>query len=230
MARLRTKLGGDINDLESVILSQVFSRSKVESLRRKVLPLVQEEINKAVEKTKGAFNPRTVGGDELVGQLGVGTGGRIEDSKINNAWRQLQIGINPSVVKLSTQFQPRNFRRFGVINYEIDKTAFYSQKITTYRSQRARDSTLTIPWMQNFIDGIEVSDHEFVSPGDEEYRRERSRTGAGHMIRVPGRQFSFPGVGDRATFGVLTDNINKALSSRQFTSRLASVIASALGG
>lgn len=229
MANFTTKLGGDLEDIERIITEKLLSRSKIEAFRRQVKPIIEDAINDVVISSKDLFNPRSAGGDELVGQLGIGVGGTPANNKIDNAFRLLKVGEDSPATKLKTSFQPRNFRRFGTISYEIDKPTFFSQRITTYRSQRAREPSLEIPWMQNFIEGIEVKDHEFVSQGDEEFRDSLSRTGLGHMVEVPGQQFVFPGVGERATFGKLVDNINRKLISSQFKSRLKTAILAALG-
>lgn len=234
MTDLSIRISG-IEKLDKLISETVFSREKVNRLRSEVLSVVQKRIDGAISKSRHAFNPEN---EDLVGELGVGIGGRPATEKLRNAWRLLQVG--DGLAKLGANFQPKNLRRFGVIRYSLDKDKFYNHRLTTYRAQRSRgDAADTdVKWMENYILGIATPGFAYVELGEQGSRKGRSRTGLGHMLNlanvqdmtIPRRQFVYPGKGEPATFGVVLSNINKAVSSDRFNRQLRSIIAFVLRG
>ena len=118
MATFSVKITKGLDDLVEKLSKQLIDRKAIESLRRQVLPLVDREITKAVELVKGAFNPISVGGEDLAGQLGIGQGGNLDLERIRTAFILLVPGS--SAAKISSSFSPRNLRNFGTIKFKIN--------------------------------------------------------------------------------------------------------------
>lgn len=223
-----------LDDLVQQVTKTLVDRAAIESFRKKVTPLVTREITRAIELTKDEFNPRRVGGEEFVGQLGIGQGGQPDIDKMRNAWTLLIPGSSAS--KLSSSFAPSNLKKFGTFGFSIDIEKFYDRDLTNYTSTRSSPGNdgKRIPWMQNFIEGLAVQEPAaYIDSGDPNFNPKRSRTGIGHMIRIdrlniPGRQFSFPGVGRAATFGKIQERVNRRFRTAKFRAELAAIFIEAI--
>ncbi len=225
---------GFANVLLSAIEKGISSRKiKVEAEKAAII-----QIEKAVKANQDLFRPDrgSDGGDDLIGLLGIGQGGKPLTDKIRNAWKFLEPirGKN-----LSSTFRKRVKGKFGIINYEIDLDRFYNAFDSTYISRARKQQDIPISWMSNLIQGIpteqvreypaEAKPFVFVSSG-ENFSPKRSRTGLGHMvssskIKIPATQFSFNGRGRANTFGKLFIAIEKRLKSSAFRKDLESRIA-----
>lgn len=232
MVDVNIKVTKGLEGLEDVIFAALTDRASIEAFRRRVIPLVEKQIEKAVTDTQDRFRPDRVGRGELIGQLGIGSDGREDTNKITNAWRLL-IPTEADVAKISSSFA-RNVNKFGRISFTIDIDRFFNQELTTYTSEVRRGGVIGVQWMRHFIDGLEVQGHAFVDDFDPDFRFDSSRTGLGHMVRldrvtIPRQQFELRGQGRGQTFGKLFENVERNLKDSSFQGRLAVVIARALG-
>ncbi len=220
--------------LLGVIEQGISSRKiKVEAEKAAII-----QIEKAVKANQDLFRPDRGpdGGDNLVGLLGIGQGGKPLTDKIKNAWKFLEPirGTN-----LSSTFRKNIKGKFGVINYEIDLDKFYNAFNSTYISRSGKESDLLISWMSQLVDGIPTTQVREYPPGENQFvfvssganfNPKFSRTGLGHMvpagrIKIPATQFSFNGRGRAETFGKLFIAIEKRLKSSSFRKDLESRIA-----
>lgn len=215
----------NIRDFNEAILKEVSKRFSAK--RSQIDTAIREQIGAAVDEMKNFFRPNRGpnGNEDVVGQLGIGFGGRADTDKIDNAYKLLKPGT--SSAKLSLSFQ-RNARNFGKASFSIDISKFYNSDLTTYlpsRGQRAVvDFNGPVPWMQHFIEGLEVQGYEYIDESDPQFSSRRSRTGIGMMIKVPAGNFVFRGVGRENTFEPLFKRIEKKLSSKAFAKKIENIL------
>lgn len=230
MANLKGKIT-TLKGFEKKLQEKVFtSRAAQNAFKEKILPVVTEAINSAIKSSQNHFKPYEVGGDELVGQLGVGSGGTPDKDKLNKAWQILQfvgkLGSSVSNLKISLA----KGSKFATFDFSIDKEAFYNHFRTTYVSKSEGESTV-VTWMKNFLIGIPTIDgYGFVGPESPKFKLASSRTGLGHMtkVRIPSRQFQLVGYGEDKAFGAIVENIKKQFKSKSFTDEVARRIAQAI--
>lgn len=238
MAVLRTKITSrKPKDFEESVIKEMTNRYSAR--RRRVELAVEEEINAAIESSKALLQPHRgpLGGEEMVGMLGIGdeTSKKPAIEKMRNVYKLLQPVRRGRFAKMSSQFK-RRADRFGNITYTASLTNIYKANLATYTSYSG--GRKRIPWLQNFIHGIETPDHAYVDKFSPMFHPDSSRTGIGHMVKkdftvgkgrrkrtIPGRQFSFDGVGEAATFGVIFDRIAARLRKPSFIKKIESIIA-----
>lgn len=227
------KLKGKIETLkgfEEKLQAKLFSdRTAQNAFKAKIFPVVAEAFNDAIEAERHHFQPFKTGGDDLVGALGVGSGGNPDKEKLNDAWKLLQvIGVAESISSLKLSLAKGS--KFATFDFEINKEAFYNHFRTTYVSHSKHLSTL-VKWMENYLRGIpKIQDYGFVTPDEPRFKEASSRTGLGHMVkvRIPSRQFSLPGYGENRAFGAVISSIKNKLTSTEFTTEMSKKIAQAL--
>lgn len=212
-------------------------------LKTQVTNAAKVEIDNVVQKTQDRFRPDRGpgGGDELVGQLGIGKGGKPQTEKYRGGEAAFKL-LEPTtaIAPFSSSFVASR-KKFGVISYEINIDKFYDHFKSKYASNKAGDAVLDIKWMEHLIEGIPTEERRdnpigatfaFVDSGPA-FNPGFSRTGLGHMvniqkIKIPARQFTFDGRGRPATFGFLFKQIEKGLSSPRFKSDVRKRIAKVL--
>jgi len=235
----------NLDEVEKVLRDAIAKGLSTRQLKNEVQKAAVVEIEKAVDKNQNLFRPDAGpgGGDELVGKLGIGQGGRPLDDKYagpDGAWALLKPGTTSA--KLTSSFRRRRTGRFGILNYEIDLAAFFGDFRSTYISRKRGDDDLRISWMQNLIDGIPIAQlrdfapnttgHAFIDSGPN-FNRALSRTGLGHMValerlKIPAQQFTFKGRGRANTFGKLISDINRRFASSRFRKKIEKRIAESI--
>ena len=209
--------------------------------------ITSQEIEKVVVKNKDLFRPDAGpgGGDELVGQLGIGVKtsefeGRPlterYDGNPNAAWSQLKPGTDSA--KIRTFFRAARRGKFAEVAYEINLDQFFNN----FRAVYIGSSNLKVSWMQNLIDGVPIAQevdyptgvtgYAFVNSGPD-FNSSLSRTGFGHMValerlKIPAQQFSFAGRGRFGTFGKLLSDVERKLKSADFKKKLEARIAKSI--
>ena len=209
-------------------------------LKTQVTNAAKVEIDNVVQKAQNRFRPDKGpgGGDELVGQLGIGKGGSPQTEKYRGGEAAFKL-LEPTtaIAPFSSSFVAAR-KKFGIINYDINIDLFYGHFKSNYASDKTGDATHDIPWVKHLIEGIPTealrdnpigSTFAFVDSGPA-FNPNFSRTGLGHMVniqklRIPARQFEFGGRGRPATFGFLFEQIEKGLSSPRFKSDIEKRIA-----
>lgn len=217
----------NIKDFDEAVLKAV--SDKFSRKRSQINTIVEEQIGAAVEQEKNLFRPDRGpnGGSDVVGQLGIGFGGRPDNDKINNAYKLLKPGTSSAKVSLSFQRRQANF---GRVNYSIKIENFYNSDLTTYLPSLGRvsngniDFNRPVPWMRHFIEGLEVQGYDYIDEGDKLFNKNRSRTGEGLMIKIPTHTFVFRGAGYAATFDLLIAAIVKKLTTKPFIKKIENAL------
>jgi hypothetical protein len=230
MANLKGRVEA-LKGFEEKIRKKVLeSREAQNAIKNQILPVVTEAINKGISDSQHHFKPYEVGGAELVGQLGVGSGGKPDREKLDKAWEAMQfvgnLGSSVSSIKLSLA----KGSKFATFEFKISKKAFYEHFRTNYVSLSDGEAT-TVQWMKNFLVGIPTIDgYGFIGPNSAKFKIASSRTGLGHMtkVKIPSRQFQLEGYGEDKAFGAVIENVRKRLSSKAFADELAARLTKAL--
>jgi len=237
----------NLNKLEKVLRDSIARGLASSVVKAEVEKATVVEIEKAVEANQNLFRPDVGpgGGDELVGQLGIGQDGRPLKERYagsDAAWRLLNPirgnAARGGVSTLSSRFDQKRVGKFGVLNYTINLDSFF----TNFRSVYLGSSSQKISWMQNLIDGIPIAQlvefppgvtgHAFVNSGPD-FNPDSSRTGLGHMValerlKIPSQQFTFAGRGRASTFGKLLSDIERRLSSSRYRKDIEKRIAASI--
>jgi hypothetical protein len=245
-----TELAGirfNLNQLEEALGRAVAKGLATKQIKDDMKAITSQEIEKVVVSNKDLFRPDAGpgGGDELVGQLGIGVKtGESEgrplteryDGNPNAAWSQLRPGTDSA--KVRTFFRAARRGKFAEIAYEINLDQFFNN----FRAIYVGSNNLKVSWMQNLIDGVPtaqevdypegVTGYAFVDTGPD-LRDGSSRTGFGHMVAlerltIPSQQFSFPGRGRPGTFGKLLSDVERKLKSSDFKKKLEVRIAKSI--
>ncbi len=221
-ARIVLKSPKDFDDAVLQAVAKKFSQKRSE-----IDKAVQEQIGVAIEENRDLFKPDRGpnGSDDVVGQLGIGFGGRPDSDKIDNAYKLLKPGS--SSAKLSLSFQRRN-ATFGIAKYTLNVEKFYAADLTNYLPSKSAFGAVNfngpVPWMKHFIEGLEVQGYDYIDSGDSLFRSERSRTGIGLMIKIPTHTFTFRGVGADSTFSILFEKIARKLQTRPFLKKIEDIM------
>ncbi len=235
----------NLDDAEKILRNAIAKGLAAKNLKTQVTLLAKKEIERIVDKNQALFRPDVGpgGGPELVGQLGIGQGGTPSEGKYrgkDGAWSLLKPG--QAAASLKSSFVQRRRGKFAILNYEINLAEFFENFRSTYISRKRGDDPLKISWMQNMIDGIPIAQLRDFPPGVTGYAFVDSgpnfnplfsRTGLGHMValerlKIPAQQFTFKGRGRAATFGKLVSDIEKALISNRFKTKLETSIAKSI--
>jgi hypothetical protein len=216
-----------LKDFEEKIRKK-FEGAMLRNFKKEALPPLVDAINRAITAEKEHFQPLKQGGVELAAQLGVGRGGEILTNKLNSAWKLLLIADEDSVSKASLFLSKGS--KFGKFQFTINRDAFYNAARTTYLSTQSKEFG-KIQWMKNYLRGIPTIDgYRFVGRGERGFNEEKSRTGEGIMkkTRVPSKQFSLQGYGEKKAFGAIEDAINSRLKNNKFKTDMKNAIRRAL--
>jgi hypothetical protein len=227
MARFEVKL--DTAKLAKQINAIMASQSVRKEFKKQVEPVIKETINSAVEQAKIHFQPHKIGGEELIGKLGVGKDGAPDYEKLENAYKLLQVGTASTKFFISAAKT-----NFAGVKYEINKDVFYSAFQTNYLS-RSAGGTQEIPWMKFHLQGMATNPgYTFIGDGDAEFdlnAQLRSRTGLGLMVSrtyLPGFAFSLPPYGEDVAYGAIFAAIKKNLNSSTIKSKINAALAKAI--
>jgi hypothetical protein len=145
------------------------ARENFKAAKSDIAKVVDDEI----ENHKYNFMPN----NEEAYELGIGSDGQVDEGRIEEAWRTLQIGSGRGVTTLTTR-KGEGKTGLGNIQVNIDYLEFYNQpecRIDTPDSDKIDE----IPWMQWFIEGQVISDWHFFGTKNSK----TSRTGGGIMIQ-----------------------------------------------
>ena len=235
------RLNFNLDGVEKAINNAVSKGLATKQIKSDVEKIAIAEIERAVDINQNLFRPDAGpgGGDNLVGELGIGQDGRPLKEKYagkDAAWSLLKPGT--ASAKLSSSFRRVRAGKFGILNYEVDLTAFFNNFRSVYIGSRNEK----IQWMQNLIDGVPIAQLVEFPPGvtgyayvdgGPDFNPESSRTGFGHMValerlKIPSQQFTFRGRGRANTFGKLLKDINKRFASNKFKQAIEKRIAKSI--
>lgn len=219
-----------------MIKSKALDKLKINGnkIRGPLLDFATDQIIKAAEEVKHQFNPLTanvgIDNNTLVGQIGIGLGGKPLYDKMENAWTEL---IPEGDMLKGTFSKGENF---GKIKYTIDLSlrpgSFYNNYYTTYiATSKNFPKDEVIPWMSIYIDGLDpFGGYAYVESGQRGFKKRSSRTGLGHMIPWPGAQFSCGGVGRDVTFKLFMNAIKERFNKPGVKGQLTKTIKNAMRG
>ena len=196
--------------------------------------LVEIETIKAIEsvvtKNQDLFRPDRGGdgGNDLIGFLGIGEGGRADEDKVQTAWHFLLPKLRGDNKNLKSEFV-RKSNKFGNIEYKVDFSKFYAHPKSTYISEKEGEPSIVIEWMRNLMEGVPTTQVRDRPDGVESYAflpsSRAGRAGFGRMvpvggIRIPPRQFTFTGRGASQVIGELTSDLIEKLNSPSFRGQI----------
>lgn len=224
----------DRKNIEEVVINHI-NRKKTEA-RKNVEKVFRIETERVVLAANDLFNPfKQPNGLELVGQLGIGIGGRPDFNKLD----KVTVPLIPKLGVANVGVSFKN-KQSIVASYNINTEKFYNSTINKYISTRSnsaennpsgRGEGSEIMWMKNYIeDGVYSPQHQYVSRGDIGFNAKRSRTGVGHMLPVgiSGSPLLVSPVGRDATFGALQRRLEKKYTSPYMLGQIRKAIRAAL--